>query len=112
MKTDSNNNRAQEISAALTPAYTNASKLKISKAEIKKLTKPFPQEQIEIRPDGAIFLPHIYLSQRLNEVFSPGGWSLICREHYHEEESGEVQAEIHFDRARVFRRRRSRRTEI
>lgn len=93
MKSATNSTRAAEINAALLPAYANASKLKMSKAEIKKLTKAFQQEQIEIRPDGAIFIPHIFISQRLNEVFAPGGWSLICREHYLEEDACEIQAE-------------------
>lgn len=94
MKPDSTNSRAAEITAALTPAYTNASRLKIAKAEAKKLTKPFPEKDVEIRStDGAIFIPHIFLSQRLNEVFGPGAWSLICREHYFEEDSQMLYAE-------------------
>jgi hypothetical protein len=94
MKPESSDTRAAEITACLKPAYENASRLKITKAEAKQLTKPFPDHVIEIRSnDGAIFLPHIFLSQRLNEVFGPGAWSLICREHYHDEEARMIYAE-------------------
>ena len=93
MKTESNS-RAQEITAALLPAYTNASKLRITKAEAKRLTKPFPDNLVEIRADdGAVWIPHIYISQRLNQVFGPGSWSLICREHHYDENSQHLYAE-------------------
>ncbi len=93
-KNESSDTRAAEITAALTPAYKNASKFKITKAEAKQLTKPFPDHVIEIRSnDGAIFLPHIFLSQRLNEVFGPGAWALVCREHYHDTEARMIYAE-------------------
>lgn len=86
--------RTSEITAALLPAYQQASRLKITKAEAKRLTHSFPDKQVEVRPnDGAIYIPHIFLSQRLNEVFGPGSWSLICREHYHDEEARMLYAE-------------------
>lgn len=90
---NSDTNRPAEISAALQPAYANASKLKLSKAEIKALTKPFPDNQIEILPTGSIYLPHIFLSKRLNQVFGPGAWSLICRDHYIDEDARAIYAE-------------------
>ena len=95
MKPESSDTRAAEITACLKPAYENASRLKITKAEAKQLTKPFPDHVIEIRPnDGALYIPHVFISQRLNQVFTPGSWSLICREHFLDEEAREVQAEF------------------
>lgn len=94
MKPESSDTRAAEITACLRPAYENASRLKITKAEAKQLTKPFPDQVIEIRAhDGAIFLPHIFISQRLNDVFGPGAWSLVCREHYFDEDARMIYAE-------------------
>jgi hypothetical protein len=93
MKTESNS-RAQEVAASLMPAYQKASRLRITKSEAKKLTKPFPDKDVEIRPDnGALYLPHILLSQRLNETFSPGSWALICRAHEYIEDAQMIRAE-------------------
>lgn len=90
----SDTNRAAEISAALMPAYQHASKLKINKAEAKQLQKPFADKQVEIHPQtGAIYLPHIYISERLNQVFGPGAWALICRDHKADEENRQIRAE-------------------
>lgn len=86
--------RAEEINQALVPAYRNASKLKISKDECKQLMKSFPDEAFEIRPnDGIVFIPHIFLSERLNEVFTPGSWSLICRRHWHDTDTQSIYGE-------------------
>lgn len=65
------------IAAALLPAYQAASKLKITKTEAKALMRPFNERDIEILESGAIILPHIFMSERLNQVFGPCAWSLI-----------------------------------
>lgn len=87
-------NRSAEISAALLPAYKNASKLKLKAKQIKALTKPFPDKDVEILETGSCFIPHILVSQRLNEVFGICGWSLICRDHYIQEENDALYAEM------------------
>lgn len=75
------NNRSAEISQALSSAYAKASKLKkLSKAEEKALQADFNEKHIEILANGAIYLPHHFISSRLIEVFGIGQWSLICRE--------------------------------
>lgn len=75
--------RVMEVNEALLPAYQKASTLEMSEAEINGLTLPFPDEKIEIRPhDGLIYIPHIHISNRLNQVFNPGHWSLVCRRHW------------------------------
>ena len=75
--------RTVEVSEALLPAYQKASTLELSNGEIDALMAPFPDEIVEIRPhDGLIFIPHIHISKRLNEVLKPGKWSLVCRRHW------------------------------
>ncbi len=75
--------RVIEVSDALAPAYAKASTLELTDDEVARLTAPFPDEAVEIRPhDGLIYLPHILISGRLNQVFKPGKWSLICRRHW------------------------------
>lgn len=72
--------RVVEVTEALTPAYQKASTLELSEKEIAELTAPFPDTCIEIRPhDGLIYLPHIFVSQRLNKVFGPGKWAMVRR---------------------------------
>jgi hypothetical protein len=94
MNEESKSTRSQEITSALAPAYAKASTLKLSKAEIKKLTKPFADDLVEIRPsDGVLYVPHIHVENRLTQVFGPGGWSFICREPLWDEGSGEITAE-------------------
>lgn len=83
----------EEILCALKLAYANASKLKITKSDAKRLMKPFPDNAVEIRPDGAIYVPHIYLSERLNQVFGPGAWVTICKDHYEDTDINIVYGE-------------------
>lgn len=56
--------------------YANASKLKLGKPEQKKLQAPFDKKLIEIFANGAIYIPHIFISKRLTEVLGIGQWSL------------------------------------
>lgn len=75
--------RVVEVSEALAPAYAKASTLELTEAEINGLTLPFSADKVEVRPhDGLIYIPHIHISNRLNAVFNPGKWSLICRRHW------------------------------
>lgn len=88
-----NQSRDRQLEALLIPAYRNASKLKLKATERRKLMKPFPGDAFEIRPDGIVFIPHIFLSSRLNQVFNPGEWMLVCRKHWEDENSRSVRAE-------------------
>lgn len=75
--------RVIEVNEALLPAYQKASTLELTDTEISALMAPFPDEAVEIRPhDGLIYIPHILISDRLNKVFSPGKWALVCRRHW------------------------------
>lgn len=75
--------RVMEVSQALEPAYARASTLELTDAEIDALMAPFPDAIVDIRPhDGLIYISHIHISNRLNKIFKPGKWSLICRRHW------------------------------
>ncbi len=72
--------RVEEVNAALAAAYEQASTLDLTEAEAARLMERFPDDAVEIRPhDGLLYLPHILIRRRLNEVFTPGKWSLIRR---------------------------------
>lgn len=41
------------------------------------LMQAIPVKDIEVKPDGIIYLPEIKYRRRLNEAFGPMGWGLI-----------------------------------
>lgn len=43
------------------------------------LMQPIPSTDIEIKPDGIIYLPEIKYRRILNRAFGPGGWGLAPR---------------------------------
>ncbi|KAH0264136.1 hypothetical protein KCU91_g12262, partial [Aureobasidium melanogenum] len=43
------------------------------------LTQGIPFDDIEIKPDGIIYLPEIKYRRILNKAFGPGGWGLVPR---------------------------------
>lgn len=50
-----------------------------SKEAAAILLAPLDQEDIEIKPDGIIYLPEIKYRRILNKAFGPGGWGLAPR---------------------------------
>ena len=50
-----------------------------SKEAADVLTAPLSPEDIEIKPDGIIYLPEIKYRRILNKAFGPGGWGLAPR---------------------------------
>ena len=57
--------------------YRNVSELKVTEDEQKKLLASFDAKEIEIRPDGLIYLPQTFWRKRLNEAFGIGQWALV-----------------------------------
>lgn len=49
------------------------------KAIVAALTAPINPEDVEIKPDGIVYLPGIFYRQRLMEAFGPGGWAIAAR---------------------------------
>lgn len=50
-----------------------------SKEAAGALLQPIPADDIEIKPDGIIYLPEIKYRRILNKAFGPGGWGLAPR---------------------------------
>ncbi len=40
---------------------------------------PIPFDDVEVKPDGIIYLPEIKYRRILNKAFGPGGWGLAPR---------------------------------
>lgn len=50
-----------------------------SETQIAILTGELPFDDIEIKPDGIVYLPEIKYRRILNKAFGPGGWGLAPR---------------------------------
>lgn len=51
----------------------------VSKEQFKTIIEPLPLEDIEVKPDGIVYLPEIKYRRRLNDVFGPMGWGMVPR---------------------------------
>lgn len=49
----------------------------VTEAQFKVLMAPLAIEDIEVKPDGVIYLPEIKYRRKLNEAFGPMGWGMI-----------------------------------
>ncbi|UNI22791.1 hypothetical protein JDV02_008647 [Purpureocillium takamizusanense] len=52
----------------------------VSEEQFKVLMQPLDERDIEVKPDGIIYLPEIKYRRRLNEAFGPMGWGMIPKE--------------------------------
>jgi hypothetical protein len=41
--------------------------------------RPLQAHEIEIKPDGLLYLPEILYRRILNKAFGPGGWGMVPR---------------------------------
>ncbi|KAF0982116.1 hypothetical protein FDP41_011977 [Naegleria fowleri] len=55
------------------------------------LMAPIPDEDIEVKPDGILYLPEIKYRRILNKAFGPGGWCLIPKSDYKIENGHVIQ---------------------
>lgn len=51
----------------------------VTGTQYKILVRPIPEKDIEVKPEGILYLPEIKYRRRLNEAFGPMGWGLIPR---------------------------------
>ena len=51
----------------------------VTKGQFEVLMKPLDEADIEVKPDGVVYLPEIKYRRILNEAFGPMGWGLIPR---------------------------------
>ncbi|RDA90003.1 hypothetical protein CP533_1480 [Ophiocordyceps camponoti-saundersi (nom. inval.)] len=49
----------------------------VTEEQYRVLMRPVPESDIEVKPDGVIYLPEIKYRRRMNEAFGPMGWGLI-----------------------------------
>lgn len=62
-----------------TRSYHGLSSQAFSKEAADILLAPIPFDDVEVKPDGIIYLPEIKYRRILNKAFGPGGWGLAPR---------------------------------
>lgn len=62
-----------------TRSYHGLSSQPFSKEAADVLLAPIPFDDVEVKPDGIIYLPEIKYRRILNKSFGPGGWGLAPR---------------------------------
>ncbi|KAK8192738.1 hypothetical protein M8818_007910 [Zalaria obscura] len=62
-----------------TRSFHGLSAQAFSPEQIEVLTAPLSSDDIEIKPDGIVYLPEIKYRRILNKAFGPGGWGLAPR---------------------------------
>jgi hypothetical protein len=62
-----------------TSSFHGLSVQPFSKETADILLKPLDPKDVEIKPDGIIYLPEIKYRRILNKAFGPGGWGLAPR---------------------------------
>jgi hypothetical protein len=50
-----------------------------SKEAAAALLQPIAPEDVEVKPDGILYLPEIKYRRILNQAFGPGGWGMAPR---------------------------------
>ncbi|KYK60249.1 mitochondrial genome maintenance protein MGM101 [Drechmeria coniospora] len=69
---------AQEISGVdWANSFHGISARPVSEVQFRVLMQPLDHRDIEVKPDGVIYLPEIKYRRRLNEAFGPMGWGII-----------------------------------
>ena len=74
--------RTVAVSDLLTGAYALASTLKLTEAESKALRLPFTDDKVRGGAKGdarLLYISHIHVSDRLNDVLGIGQWALVKR---------------------------------
>lgn len=62
-----------------TRSYHGLSAEPFSKEAAAILLAPVDPDDVEIKPDGIVYLPEIKYRRILNKAFGPGGWGLVPR---------------------------------
>lgn len=62
-----------------TRSYHGLSSQPFSKEAAEVLMAPIPFDDVEVKPDGIIYLPEIKYRRILNKAFGPGAWGLAPR---------------------------------
>ncbi|KAK7191372.1 hypothetical protein DPSP01_003016 [Paraphaeosphaeria sporulosa] len=62
-----------------TRSYHGLGSVSFSPEQAEVLLAPIVQDDVEVKPDGIIYLPEIKYRRILNKAFGPGGWGLAPR---------------------------------
>ena len=62
--------------------YRGVAEKPFKKEAIDTLLAPIGDEDVEIRPDGLVYLPEIKYRRKLNYAFGPGAWAMVPRSDY------------------------------
>jgi hypothetical protein len=73
------NNNNGEGYVDWTRSYHGLSAQPFSPEAAAILLQPLNVEDVEIKPDGIVYLPEIKYRRILNRAFGPGGWGLVPR---------------------------------
>jgi hypothetical protein len=80
--------------------YQGASLLVLTPDENKTLDEPFNPKDIQIRPDGIVYLEQVFYRERLNKAFGRGAWVIVPVREWAESQSfyflGELYVRGHF----------------
>ena len=76
---DQNLKQPEEAGRDWTRSFHGLSNEAFSPEAAKALLAPINPDDIEIKPDGIIYLPEIKYRRILNAAFGPGGWGLAPR---------------------------------
>ncbi|KAL6875288.1 mitochondrial genome maintenance MGM101 domain-containing protein [Trichoderma novae-zelandiae] len=60
-----------------TRSFYGISARPVTEKQFRVLMQPVEEKDIEVKPDGVVYLPEIKYRRRLNEAFGPMGWGLI-----------------------------------
>jgi hypothetical protein len=68
---------APKVDLSLDPStYVGMSEAPVDEAQATILSRPLEPGDVDVRPDGQVYMSHAKLRQRLNEAFRPGGWAI------------------------------------
>ncbi|PGH01579.1 hypothetical protein GX51_05144 [Blastomyces parvus] len=76
---DNNNNNNSQDHVDWTRSFHGLSAQPFSKEAAEVLQQELNPEDVEIKPDGIVYLPEIKYRRILNKAFGPGGWGLAPR---------------------------------
>ncbi|RMZ71676.1 mitochondrial genome maintenance [Pyrenophora seminiperda CCB06] len=62
-----------------TRSYHGLGSISFTPEQTETLLAPLTQDDVEVKPDGIIYLPEIKYRRILNKAFGPGGWGLAPR---------------------------------
>ncbi|OCF38194.1 mitochondrial genome maintenance protein [Kwoniella heveanensis BCC8398] len=78
-----NSSPATPTSADWSTSFAGLSERPFDRETAEALLRPLSPQDVEIKPDGLLYLPEIKYRRTLNAAFGPGGWGLAPRGETH-----------------------------